>query len=254
MAGTGHGLWDGSIGSKQGLSYSGEGVYSGGSLSWINYRLETPPELEELRLSLLKLADEISRTEEYLIAIADEAYVEQGELAYEEAEKIPLKPQTLARKKRGGKTERAREMERYFYANRTLQGPAVRKSSRKYKRRNLTNVARNPDVLNADGGMSSMYAAFTLSFEEGKHSNVARREILGDTLVWGSKGLLTEHLSYHVTGTRDVPPRLIRMLEPELNQDFVETQRNVWGSFMVSALEKAGAPADWIQEALGGYG
>lgn len=251
-----YGLWGGGIGAKKGLSYSGEGVYAGGGANaWLNVDVETPPEFEELRQSLLRLADEISRTEEYLIAIADEAYVEQGELAYEEAEQVPLKPQTLERKKRGrGKTQRARETERYFYANRQVYGPAIYKRSRKYKRRNLHGVSRSTEVLNADGGPSSMWAAFTLPFAEGKHSNVARREILGDTLVWGSKGLLTEHLSYHVTGTRDVPPRLIRMLEPETNPDFVETERQVWASFMVSALEKAGAPADWIQEAMGGYG
>lgn len=227
---------------------------SGSDLAWLDVNLESSPDLEPLRQSLLRMATEVAELEEFLKDVADEAYVPEAEETFEAAQRIPLKPETLARKRRSlGKTTRAKEIEKYFYANRKVQGPVERKRTRRYRRRNLTHVSTSTSVLNFEGGPSSMYGGLTLPFDQGEHSNVARREILGPTLVWGTKGLLAEHADFHARGTGTLPARLIGILEPERNPQFTEAVRHIWAAHLSVALRRAGAPPDWIDQVLGDY-
>ena len=234
---------------------------------WFNIHVEPPAGMEHLRQLLHKIVDEIRDSRRFLVDVADNVFREHAEEAFRAAQGMPLKPQTLKRK------ERARKAGNTTY---NYSGPAPElgtrtkghtEQHRRYRRRRITRVSVHPGILSYSAGgadadtaeeMSTLYAAFAASFENGKHSNVALRFIQDDgsgakTMLWGTKGLAGSHASEHIFGTRHMQARLagLDFDRPDRRQAFDDDVRLAMSGHVESALIRAGAPDEWVAAVVG---
>jgi hypothetical protein len=233
---------------------------------WFNLTVEPPAGLEYLREVLARIVEEIRDSRRFLIDVADNVFRNHAEEAFEAAQGIPLKPQTIERK------ERARKRHNTTF---NFQGPAPEYGSRtksssekarRWRRRRITRVSVHPGILSYEpdmaGGtpteLSTLYAAFAAPFELGKSSNVALRFIQDDgtgakTLLWGTKGLAGGHALEHIHGTRHMQARLagLDFDKPDRRAAFDEDVRATMAAHVSAALTKAGAPDDWNAAVVG---
>lgn len=112
--------------------------------------------------------------------------------------------------------------------------------------------------LAADGLGKGLFWALNATVDGAAAVPTAKRQItinfgVGTEMIlrWGTQGFLG-YSGDHIFGTKHMPARL-QALNPKKNREaFEEGFADVVGEWLGSALERAGAPIDWIQAATGG--
>lgn len=215
-------------------------------MGWVNVDIETPPELEELRQSLPQIAHEIANKREFLVDVSH-LYEQFAEEAFDDAKAQALSPATIARRRYQRLRKRKHRRREIL---RTLNWKAGDKG--------LKGIApQGAPPLNArpGGGLFKALTAPIESVPQDGFGEYSLRKIWGDTLEWGSRGII-DYASFHVQGTKRMRGRLSGLDLEKHRAEFESRVRDVMAEWVVAALEKANPkpPFDWIQAVVEGRG
>lgn len=177
---------------------------------------------EYIATTFAALARELRQEDEFLRRLADEVLAEQAKESLERARQIPLAPATEERRQRRNRTP--------WHQGGPPGSPPLPQSPMAY----------------------GIVTALTISMRYERHFPVALRHIGGAELLFGAAKWVSGYIGYHmelVAGpTRHMPARLDFMTGA--SRDEIERQTvALWSDYLYLALEKAGAPLDWLAAA-----
>lgn len=206
---------------------------------------------EDYMLEVLhKLEAEVRDESRFLVRIADEVLASEAAASLERAREIPLSTASLERRRRP-------KWKRWH-------APAVRhvarpgKQGKQGKRRtDPPPTGRDAEFMPSTGATTTTEAALTSRFVhhyrstgDAVYSPVALREVHGGVLYWGSKRWVSRWIGYHmqlVAPTQRMPAR-IDFMTGDSRTEIVEQVPQVVTDEIFQALERAGAPDEWLDE------
>lgn len=216
-------------------------------MSFFDGKIEWNAENERFREMVEKLGQEVNDDAGLRWQISDDVFSAIGAEAIDAARQIPLKPQTIERKQRAVKPKTKRRPRKKRRADRMSHVSKL--GTKPFDNNSFTGAVAAVSSLLDDSLASPGRKVREHKNAANARSGglpVAHREI-GNGIVWGSKRWV-DYLHPHIEGTKSLPARLA-MLQPARFAAEAEPRiKDMMGSWLGERLERAGAPAAWIQE------